>query len=106
MTILRPSPLQSNQFTWIGKDRTFIADISDFGKGWAFGQVFDDSVDEGLTLYSSKYPERDPIVFVVSHIERNRSCAPDHDLIWWDLVPVTTLTRDKVPEFSIRIFND
>lgn len=54
MTILRPTRLSTEQFHFNPMDTKFIAEVSDFGPGFQFGQVYDDACDEGFTLVSKR----------------------------------------------------
>lgn len=74
--VLHPTPVSTRQFTLDGA--TFVAEISDFGPGFKFGQVYDDACDEGITLVSQWTGAE--IVFAVHHEERR-----DGDLLWWEL---------------------
>lgn len=92
MTILKPRPVSSTQFTWVPQSRTYVAEMSDLG---GFGQVYDDACDEGLTLIS-KHGDRE-IVFAVEV-----TAVEDDEIKWWDLVPA----NGKPCGFNVRVFND
>jgi len=99
MTLLKPQPeVQARQLLWDPDSRRFLGELSDLGG--SFGRVYDDSIDEGLTLVS-RYPGTKDIVFVVGHVERDR----ERDILWWDLVPAD-LAQRKSTTFTVRIFND
>ena len=63
-----------------------------------FGQVYQDSCDEGLILVSHKTGL--PIRYAVSHIE-----SSEGDIQWWDLTPIRGQTK-AAKDTSIRIYND
>jgi hypothetical protein len=100
MTILRPVRVESSQFVWIKESREFVAEISDFGKWFEFGRVYDDAIDEGLTIVSSRCPGQE-IVFVINHEDHDA----DGDVLHWDLIPADLKQQQTVP-FTVRIFND
>ena len=50
--ILQPSPLSSKQFSF--RRNQFTAMISDFGRLFSLGQVYDDACDEGFTIISER----------------------------------------------------
>lgn len=95
MTILKPAPVSSTQFTWLSDRRMYVAEISDLGKGFSFGQVYDDACDIGFTLVS-KTGDRE-IVFAVE-VE----ATEDNEIKWWDFEPANRLHCG----FNVRIFND
>lgn len=97
--ILHPLPVQSGQFTWIAGSREFVAELSDLGG--KFGRVYDDAIDEGLILVSSRHPGKPDIVFVINHEQRDA----EGDVQYWDLVPASLAQRRAVP-FTVRVFND
>jgi hypothetical protein len=92
--MLSPTPVSARQFTWI--KNKFVAEISDLGPSFRFGRVWDDSCDEGLTLYS-QYAGHEPVVFVVSNTE-----VRDGELLAWHLEPADK----RLCPFTITIFND
>jgi hypothetical protein len=96
MTLLRPVPVEARQLHWDAPTRRFLAEISDIGG--TFGQVWDDSCDEGLTLVS-RYPHRPEIVFTVNRTE----VSADREVLYWDLEPASPAAR---PGFTVRVFND
>ncbi len=73
MSILRPSPvMNTNQFNWCPKTRTFTAEASTlrhngnhaFDVGFPrLGRVYDDAADEGFTLVSER-THRDAIMYL------------------------------------------
>ena len=102
MAILHPAPVASSKFTWSKGTQSFIAEASDLGyrAGQSpFGQVYDDAIDEGLTLVSSKYPGKE-IVFVV-----DKTDIRDGDILAWHLIPANLAER-KTVKFGVTIFND
>jgi hypothetical protein len=96
--LLRPKPVQSEMFIWMPDDRQFVAEMSDLGN--AFGLVWDDAADVGLTLVS-RYPGRQDIVFVVEHIEVDR----ERDILYWDLKPASPRQQGWIG-FTVRVIND
>lgn len=77
---LRPAPVSTAQFTFDARQARFVAEISDLGRGFTFGRVWDDSVDEGLTLVSTR--TGDEIVFVVDD-----EIVRDGEIRYWKLIP-------------------
>jgi len=96
--MLKPTRVNSNQFSYNAGNGKFVAEISDFGPDFQFGRVYDDACDEGLTLVSAR-TQRD-LVFV---IER-REVDDEGDLIAWHLVPASG--QEGMPKCSMIIFND
>lgn len=92
--ILKPAPVPSSKFTWDSKSKTYVAEMSDLGKGFQFDRVFDDAVDVGLTLMGEKMD----VVFTVDAVE-----VKDGDILFWTLVPASLSLR---PVASMTIFND
>ena len=96
--LLHPVPVPADRLLWIPAQRMFVTEISDIGG--RFGQVWNDSCDEGLTLIS-RYPGKPDVVFAVDHEERDR----EGDIRYWDLVPADLAQRKTVP-FTVRVYND
>jgi hypothetical protein len=92
--ILKPTRIEAKTFTYVAAERKFIAEISDFGKGFQFGRVYDDACDEGFTMVG----QRDEVVFAVDHTEYDA----EGDLLFWKLVSVTP----KHKGFTAIVFND
>ena len=93
--ILTPPAVSTENLMWHAETSTFVAEASDLGVG--FGRVYDDACDVGLTLVS-RYVDRQPIVMVVNHEERDA----DNDVLYWDLV-----SADFKPiGFTVRVYND
>lgn len=94
----------TKQFTWVPEDKAYVAEASTLSAGSTcdlFGQVFQDSCDEGFFLYSEKL--RKVLTFCVWVTKEE-----DGDLLYWDLVP-TARTQWDVPEsrgVRVRVFND
>lgn len=95
--ILKPSPISTRRFFYQKDAGLLTAEISDFGPGFGFGQVYDDACDEGMTLVSHKTGRE--VVFAVEHIERD--C--EGDLLYWDLRPAE---RGAWGCGTVRIYND
>lgn len=95
--ILKPSPLSSRHFHYIPAKNMLVAEMSDFGRSFDFGRVYDDACDIGLTIRSERTGRE--IVFAVEHIERDR----EGDLLYWTLRPVN---RNEWAAGTVRIYND
>jgi hypothetical protein len=98
MTLLHPHPTVAvNRFTWNKATREFTAEASDLGlrAGFTFGQIWDDSCDEGLTL-ASRYPGQSDAVCVVDRTETSEG-----DILAWHLKPVQCGLN-----FTVTIYND
>lgn len=95
MTVLRPSPVSTNRFTYISADRMFVAEASDLPE---FGRVYDDACDVGLTLISARTGKE--MVVTVNHTERDQA---DGEFLYWDLVPADLRMP---PAFTVRVYND
>lgn len=99
--ILKPSPVSLRHFTRVAGLRSgggmLVAEVSDFGRGFAFERVYDDACDEGLTVVSHHTGRE--VVYGVEHVERD----PEGDLLFWKLRPASPRERD-LP--TITIFND
>lgn len=91
MTVLRPTPVSTDKFTYNASERSFFAELSDLQIN--FSRVYDDAVDEGFTMVSARTGKE--IVFVVEHIEFD----PEGDLRWWTL-------RSLTGDFIATVFND
>lgn len=93
MNTLNPAPISKRQFTWNPKAHEYVGEIS---STHGFGQVWDDSCDEGLTLVSDDghmHP------FVVESTHRD----VDGGILFWVLSPADGST----PRFvRIQLFND
>lgn len=97
MTVLKPSPVSTRRLSYDRAANLLVAEISDFGRGFSFGRVYDDACDEGLTLVSHCTGRE--VVCAVEHIERDR----ENDLLYWDLAPAKTSERGLI---KVRIYND
>jgi hypothetical protein len=106
MTILKPAPVSSRQFSWHGPRRfgdegEYVGEISSTN---GFGRVYDDAADEGLTLVSARTGQE--VVFVVDHTERDR----DGDVLFWLLRPAVRHARPQnhaaIYRTTIRLYND
>lgn len=95
--ILRPTPVSTDRFTYERATGIFAAELSDFGRGFRLGQVYDDACDVGLTLVSAKTGRG--IVFSVYQEQRDR----DGDLQWIDLEPADVRERGVA---RVRLYND
>ena len=101
MTILKPAPVSTRQFSWHGQEFEYVGEMSSTN---GFGQVYDDACDEGLTLVSARTGQE--VVFVVDHVERDA----DGDVRFWLLRPVgrseRPLNQPTIFQTKIRLFND
>lgn len=88
MSVLKPRPVSSKQFTWRGTYA--IGDISDTH---GFGRVYDDAVDEGLTVVSERTGRQ--VTFVVTEERRDA----EGDIQLWEL-------RSVCRNFTMTLFND
>lgn len=89
MTMLKPIATSTRQFTYNAATRHWVACISDTN---GLGRVYDDAVDQGLTLVSTRTGRE--IVFVVWDVETR-----DGDILLWSLRSV-----DGV--YTMTLFND
>jgi hypothetical protein len=81
--ILKPSPVSTRQFTRDPSDRLkFIAEISDLGKSFQFGRVYDDACDIGLTLIS-EWTGVETVFAIHEEIKDGEG-----DVTGWELRPV------------------
>lgn len=94
MSILKPSPVSTERFTFVKAENLLVAEMSDLP---GFGQVYDDACDEGMTLVSHRTGRE--VVYGVEHVERDR----EGDLMFWDLRPAK---RADAGLPTVRIFND
>jgi len=99
MTVLHPSPVSVEMFTWDAKTSMFVAEMSDLGEDFRYGRVYDDACDAGITLYS-RYPGKDPVVFAIDHTERDA----EGDICYEDLKAVGPNAWKA--GFKVRIYND
>ena len=97
MSILKPSPISTKQFTYVKEEGLLVAEASSLPP---FGRVYDDACDEGLTLVSHKTGRE--VVYVVNSIGREHM-DPAGDLLYWDLVPARA-SESGLP--TVRVFND
>jgi hypothetical protein len=95
--LLAPAPVATDQLAWFADRKAFVAELSDLGPRFAFGRVWNDSCDEGLTLVSHRTGRR--VVCVVEWIERDR----EGDTAYWQLRPVNAPAGTT---FTVTIFND
>lgn len=94
--LLKPAPISSSRFTYVYSERMLVAEASDLGP-LCFGQVWNDSCDEGLTVVSARTGRE--VVFVVNHVETR-----DGDLLYWNLIPAKR--GDVAGHCTVRIYND
>ena len=95
MAVLNPVFVNGKRFHWRGTEGT--AEISDL-EIKNFGQVYDDAIDEGITVIGN----REEVVFVVV-----RTCRDEfNELSHWELKSVDRRTGRVDNRFSLTIFND
>lgn len=82
MTILKPTRIQSSKIHWAGYEG--VVEISDLGRSFQFGRVYDDACDEGVTVISERTGKE--IVFALNGRDMDES---GEDLCGWNLVAVT-----------------
>jgi hypothetical protein len=92
--ILAPAPVAIGRFTWNSGDRTLSAEMSELT---GFGRVYDDAVDEGLTVIGRSGRE---VTFVVAHVETDR----EGDVQYWLLVPAKA--NDHRLNVTVTVYND
>jgi hypothetical protein len=95
VSLLAPPAVSAGRFHWDAPSRQFSAEISDLGLR-AFGQVWDDSCDEGLTLIS-RFGDRSA-VFVVEETQ-----VSGGEVTGWLLKPARPADR---LDFTLLIHND
>lgn len=96
--LLKPSPVSTAKFMYDKTDRVFWADMSDLGREFSLGRVYDDSCDEGFTLVSQWTGEE--IVFVLDHVLRDG----EGDVLRWEFRPVPNPKVKKF--FRLYLIND
>ena len=97
--ILSPAPVSTDRFSFDLNDRVFTAELSDLGRDFRFGRVYDDACDVGLTLVSTRTGRR--VVFAIENEIRDR----EGELLWIDLRPAD-LREAQILRCNIRLFND
>lgn len=97
MSVLRPTPVSTDRFTYLKDEHLLVAEISDLGRGFAFGRVYDDACDEGLTLVSHRTGRTAP--YAVDRVDRDG----DGELMGWTLLPARVRDAD-LP--LVQIIND
>ena len=83
------------------KNYVFSTFISDLGKDFHFTRVYNDSLDEGLTIVSSKTGKA--VTFAINKVDKLEG-----NIRYWELTPVKESIQ-KVPEAKkckVLIFND
>lgn len=91
--LLKPSPASTRKFTYDAKTRTFSAGVSDLGRAFRLGRVYDDSCDVGFTMVFSRTGKE--IVFAVWDSRYD----DDGDLLFVEL-------RAVGENFKAVVFND
>lgn len=96
--ILSPTPVSSRRFYWDASTLTFVADLSDLGKDFQFGRVYDDACDIGLTLVSQRTGTE--VVFAIEDEKRDS----EGELQYIELIPAK---RGELPDgVTVRLYND
>ena len=90
----------TKQFTWEAATKSFLAEISDFGKEFRF--LNNGDADRGLVLVSEK--SKREAVFVLHDVLRDN----DNDIIQWVLFPTAAAKQANPMLEGVRmvIFND
>ena len=96
--ILSPAPVSTDRFSFNLNDRVFTAELSDLGRDFRFGRVYDDACDVGLTLVSTRTGRR--VVFAIENEIRDR----EGELQYIELRPASRFESDDLP--AVRLFND
>lgn len=91
--LLHPVATATSQLSWDGPTRTYTGEISSTN---GFGRVYNDAIDEGMTLINRKTGRE--VVVVVDHI----LYSDDGELLSWDLKPA----KASDPQFMVILFND
>ena len=94
--ILSPAPVSSRPFSYI--DGMLVADLSDLGRDFRFGRVWDDACDVGLTVISARTGRK--VVYVIENEQRDR----EGELQYIELRPASRFESDDLP--AVRLFND
>lgn len=92
----------TSQFAHSKKDKSFVAEAATIGRSPMLGQIYPDSIDEGMILISAKTGAETKWVVVQEHHD------DEGDLLFWELHP-TAETLRKNPQLSgytVTIFND
>jgi hypothetical protein len=95
--ILTPTRVASDRFTYT-REGGYTAEVSDLGIA-AFGRVYDDACDTGLTLVSQRTGRE--VVFVVEREDRDA----EGDVTLWKLEPADRRLR-RGATTTMTIFND
>jgi len=95
--------VSSKLFTHSAEDKIFSAEISTLlANGGGFMQVYVDSADQGLTMFSAKSGKESR--WVVEHEEIDH----EGELNFWELIP-TPETAKHIPAllgYKMVVFND
>lgn len=101
MALLHPPEYDIGLFDFCRQDNTLGCEMSDLDQGatrQAFGPVYDDACDVGLTVVG----KRETVVYVVNYIQREPG---ETTIQWWGLIPALLKDRERgLPE--IKIWND
>lgn len=93
--ILKPSPQSSSRFFFNKETNTFVAEISELGRSFDLGRVYDDACDIGFTIISEK--TGNPAVFALSNTNQSEGGYDS-----WDFICVTPGLKN----LKAVIFND
>ncbi len=99
--ILHPTRVSTRRFTY--HEGVFTAELSDLGRDFRFGRVYDDACDVGLTLVSHATGRE--VVFAIE----NEMRGDEGDVLWIDLAPVLQgidPRRHYHPNLTVRLYND
>lgn len=100
MAVLTPTRVTSDRFTTTTGhegEKLLVAEMSDFGRDFRFGRVYDDACDVGLTIVSRRTGRE--VVFAVDREFRDR----EGELLWVELVPANLSERGLC---RVRLYND
>ena len=95
MALLRPIPVDYRRLTYSAAGNLLVAEMSDFGRGFEFGRVWDDACDVGFTVIGRTGRE------VVYALDREQ--MRDGELVAWRFKPAKR-SEEFLPE--VVIFND
>ena len=101
MTKIIANQISVKKFTYLKKERTFVAEVSDLNTD-PFSRIYPDACDEGFTLVNPKTGVG--ITFTLEETQRNR----DMDIVAWKFIPVYEVSRSRpdLSDLKVTIIND